>query len=61
MEKLLTLKEVNDIFNLKDQKGRYVKKLKSKGLLKGARIGNKLFFKESDVIAFIENEFRKQN
>jgi len=61
MEKLLTLKEVCDIFGITDPKGRFVRDLRTKGLLQGAKIGKKLYFKESDVIEFIDEQFDKQN
>ena len=62
MEKLLSLKEVSEILgHSKDPKYRFVRELRKKGLLDGAKIGNKLMFKESDVERYINNQFEKQN
>lgn len=62
MEKLLTLKEVSEILgHTKDPKYRFVRELRKKGDLKGAKIGNKLMFKESDVKDYIEWQFNIQN
>jgi len=61
MEKLLTLKEVSEIFGCDDPKGRYVRELRKRGLIDGAKFGNKLLFKESSVRSFIENQFEIQN
>ena len=62
MEKLLTLKEVSEILgHTKDNKYRFVKGLWKKGLLEGAKIGNKLMFKESSVENYVENQFESQN
>ena len=62
MEKLLTLKEVSEILGYtKDPKYRFVRDLRKKGILNGAKIGNKLLFKETDVENFIEHQFRIQN
>lgn len=62
MEKLLTLKEVSEILgHTKDPKYRFVRELRKKGDLKGAKIGNKLMFKESDVKDYIEYQFNIQN
>ena len=61
MEKLLTLKEVCDIFGCDDPKGRYVRELRKKGILEGAKFGNKLLFKESSVKNFIDKQFEMQN
>ena len=62
MEKLLTLKEVSEILgHTKDPKYRFVRELRKKGDLKGAKIGNKLMFKESDVRDYIEYQFNIQN
>ena len=62
MDKLLTLKEVSEILgHTKDPKYRFVRELRKKGDLKGAKIGNKLMFKESDVRDYIEYQFNIQN
>lgn len=62
MEKLLSLKEVSEILgHSKDPKYRFVRELRKKGLLDGAKIGNKLMFKQSDVENYIEYQFQKQN
>ena len=61
MERLLTLKEVCDIFGCDDPKGRYVRELRKKGIIEGAKFGNKLLFKESSIKSFIENQFELQN
>lgn len=61
MEKLLTLKEVCEILGCKDPKGRYVRELRSKGILEGARFGRNLMFKESSVERFIDEQFARQN
>lgn len=62
MEKLLTLKEVSEILGCtKDPKYRYVRELRKKGLLEGAKIGNKLMFREKDVENFVEHQFEIQN
>lgn len=62
MEKLLTLKEVSELLgHTKDPKYRFVRDLRKKGLLTGAKIGNRLMFKESDVENYIESCFEKQN
>lgn len=61
MEKLLTLKEVCEILGCKDPKGRYVRELRSKGILEGAKFGRNLLFKQSSVERFIEEQFSKQN
>lgn len=61
MEKLLTLKEVCDIFGCEDPKGRYVRELRKKGAIEGAKFGNKLLFKESSVRNFIDSQFERQN
>lgn len=61
MEKLLTLKEVCDVLGCKDVKGRYVRNLRSKGILEGAKFGRNLMFTQSSVERFIQNQFRLQN
>ena len=61
MERLMTLKEVCEIFGCDDPKGRYVRNLRSKGLIEGAKFGNKLLFKESSVQRYIEKTFNAQN
>ena len=61
MERLLTLKEVSQIFGCDDPKGRYVRELRKKGLIEGAKFGNKLLFREDSVRAFIDGQFEKQN
>ena len=62
MERLLTLKEVSTILgHTSDPKGRFVRELRKRGLIEGAKIGNKLLFKESSVERFIENQFALQN
>ena len=61
MEKLLTLKEVCEIFGCTDPKGRYVRDLRTAGKIEGARFGRKLMFTASSVEAFIKSELKKQN
>lgn len=62
MEKLLTLKEVSEILGYtKDSKYRFVRDLRKKGMLEGAKIGNKLMFKQSSVENYINNVFESQN
>ena len=62
MEKLLTLKEVSEILGYtKDPKYRFVRDLRKKGILEGAKIGNKLMFKQSAVENYIEYMFESQN
>lgn len=61
MKKLLTLKEVCDILGCTDPKGRYVRDLRKKGLIVGAKFGTKLLFTESSVNEFIEHQFAIQN
>lgn len=61
MEKLLTLKEVCEIFGCTDPKGRYVRDLRSAGKIEGARFGRKLMFTASSVESFIETELKRQN
>lgn len=61
MEKLLTLAQVSQILGSDDPKGRYVRELRKKGILPGAKFGNKLLFKESEVERFVENQFKAQN
>ena len=62
MEKLLTLKEVSEILGYtKDPKYRFVRDLRKKGVLEGAKIGNKLMFKQSAVENYIESVFESQN
>jgi len=62
MEKLLTLKEVSEILgHTKDPKYRFVRELRKKGELPGAKIGGKLLFKESDVKQYIDWQFKIQN
>lgn len=61
MEKLLTLAEVCQILGCSDPKGRYVRNLRSKGILEGAKFGTHLMFTEDSVKRFIESEFRRQN
>ena len=60
MEKLLTLKEVCDILGCQDPKGRYVRELRKKGILEGAKFGNRLLFKESSLNTFIRKTFETQ-
>lgn len=62
MEKLITCKEASTMLGYsKDVQCRYVKGLRKKGLLAGAKFGNRLMFKESDVLDFIERQFKIQN
>ena len=61
MEKLLTLKQVCEIVGCDDPKGRYVRNLRDKGILVGAKFGRHLMFTESSVREFVEGEFRRQN
>ena len=62
MEKLLTLKEVCTILrHTEDPKGRFVRELRKKGLIEGAKIGNRLLFKESSVQRYIDSQFDMQN
>ena len=61
MEKLITLKEASERLGSKDPKGRYVRNLRSKGILEGVKFGNRLMLTESSVNEFIESEIRKQN
>ena len=62
MERLLTLKEVSTILcHADDPKGRFVRELRKKGLIEGAKIGNKLLFKESSVQRYIDEQFDMQN
>jgi len=61
MEKLLTLQEVCEILGVDDPKGRYVRDLRKKGILIGAKFGRHLMFKESSLNDFIENQFEIQN
>ena len=61
MERLLTLKEVCEIFGCDDPKGRYVRELRKKGVIEGAKFGNKLLFKESSVRDYIDRQFETQN
>jgi excisionase family DNA binding protein len=62
MEKLLTLKEVSEILgHTKDPKCRFVRELRKKGELPGAKIGGKLLFREKDVKDYIDWQFRRQN
>ena len=62
MEKLLTTQEVSEILgHTKDPKYRFVRELRKKGILEGAKIGNKLMFRESDVENYINNQFESQN
>ena len=44
-----------------DPKGRYVRNLRSKGILKGAKFGRNLMFDKASVDEFIRSEFEKQN
>lgn len=62
MERLLTIKEVSEMLGYtQDTQYRFVRSLRKKGLLAGAKIGNKLMFRRSDVEAYIENQFKIQN
>lgn len=62
MERLLTLKEVSTILgHTSDPKGRFVRELRNKGLIEGAKIGNKLLFKESSIQNYIDTQFAMQN
>ena len=62
MEKLLTLKEVSEILgHTKDPKYRFVRELRKKGELPGAKIGGMLLFREKDVKDYIDWQFRRQN
>lgn len=62
MEKLLSLKEVSELLGYsKDPKYRFVRELRKKGELPGAKIGRKLMFKESDVKNYIDYQFKIQN
>ena len=62
MDKLLTVKEVSEILgHTKDPKYRFVRGLRKKGDLVGAKIGNQLMFKEQDVKDYIDYQFKKQN
>lgn len=61
MERLLTCKEVSQLLGYQDPKFRFVKELRKKGLLEGAKIGGRLMFKESDVEDYIEHQFSIQN
>ena len=58
---LLTLKEVSQMLGSKDPKGRYVRNLRSKGILRCAKIGRNLMFDKRSVDQFIENQFAIQN
>ena len=58
---LLTLQEVCQMLGCKDPKGRYVRNLRSKGILKGAKFGRNLMFDKASVDEFIRSEFEKQN
>ena len=59
--KLLTLQEVNSYLGRRDKKCRFVHQLRDQGVLTGAYIGGKLMFKESEVVAYIDREFERQN
>ena len=62
MEKLLTLKEVSEILGYtQDPKYRFVRELRKRGVLEGAKIGKKLMFKQSSVENYIEHQFETQN
>ena len=62
MERLLTLREVSTILcHDSDPKGRFVRELRNKGLIEGAKIGGKLLFKESSVKNYIDTQFAMQN
>ena len=62
MERLLTIKEVSEMLGYDaDTQCRFVRGLRKKGLLVGAKIGNRLVFKKSDVEDFIEKQFAIQN
>ena len=61
MEKLLSLQEVCTILGCKDPKGRYVRNLRDRGLLKAAKFGRNLMFTEKSVEEFIANQFAEQN
>lgn len=62
MEKLLTLKEVSEMLGYtKDPKYRFVRNLRTKGILPGVKIGQRILFKESDVENYVEYQFEIQN
>lgn len=61
MEKLLTLRQVSEMFGCNDPKGRMVRNLRAKGILPGIKIGTRLLFKESDVQEYIDNLYEEQN
>ena len=62
MEKLLTTQQVSEILgHTDDSQCRFVRELRKKGVLVGAKIGKKLLFKESDVQAYIDHQFKIQN
>lgn len=62
LERLLTIKEVSELLGYtQDPQCRFVRSLRKKGLLVGAKIGNRLMFRRSDVEAYIERQFKIQN
>lgn len=61
MEKLLTLSEVCQLIGSRDPKGRQVRELRKKGLIKGAKFGRQLMFTESSVRDYISRTFAYQN
>lgn len=62
MERLLTIKEVSEMLGYtQDTQYRFVRSLRKKGLLVGAKFGNRLMFKKSDVEDFVEKQFAIQN
>lgn len=62
LERLLTIKEVSELLGYtKDPQYRFVRSLRKRGLLVGAKFGNKLMFKRSDVEDFVEKQFAIQN
>lgn len=62
MERLLTIKEVSEMLGYtQDTQYRFVRSLRKKGLLKGAKFGNRLMFKKEDVQAYIDHQFKIQN
>ena len=62
LERLLTIKEVSEMLGYtQDPQCRFVRSLRKKGLLIGAKFGNRLMFKRDDVEEFIEKQFAIQN
>lgn len=58
---LLTLKEVSQMLGSRDPKGRYVRNLRRRGILRAVKLGRNLMFDKRSVEEFIENQFRVQN